>query len=69
METREVTGTTKEIEELPETREMDRVESELNKTRGVKETKIQEETNRHKETTGIKCIDTGDRKNRGETAR
>ena len=57
METREITETTKEIEVLPETREIDRVESELNKSEDT-ETKIQGETNRHEETTEIKCIET-----------
>ena len=33
LEKREVTGTTKEIEVLPETREIDRIENELNKTK------------------------------------
>jgi len=57
METWEITETTKEIEVLPETREIDRVENELNKTEET-ETKIQEETDRHEETTEIKCIET-----------
>ena len=50
METREVTETKKEREVLPETREIDRIENELNKTKEETETKIQEETNRHEVT-------------------
>ena len=42
---------------MPKTQEIDRVENELNKTEEA-ETKIQEETNRHGETTEIKCIET-----------
>ena len=37
-------------EVLPETREIDRIENELNKTKEETETKIQEETNRHEVT-------------------
>ena len=44
--------TMKEIEVLPETREIDRVENELNKTKEETETKIQEETNERERTTG-----------------
>ena len=43
---------------MPETREIYRVETELNKTKEETETKIQEETDRHEETTEIKCIET-----------
>ena len=50
METREVTETKKEMEVLPETREIDRIENELNKTKEETETRIQEETNRHEVT-------------------
>ena len=58
METREITETTKGMEVLPETREIDRIETELNRTKEETQTKIQGETNRHEETTEIKCIET-----------
>ena len=69
MERRGVTETTKEIEVLPETREIDRIETELNRTKEGTETKIQEETSRYEENRNKMYRDAGDRKSRGETTR